>query len=77
MQAKIYSTELGERKVSTEAKTWGELKKELEKQGIKSNNMKAVIGETKTTMTTADTKLPTYNFTLFLMQEKTKAGENI
>jgi len=74
MKVKVFSTQMGEREVETEATTWEGLQGDLKKQGISFNKMKAVIGETKLTLEAGGAMLPAQGFTLFLMNKKTKAG---
>ena len=74
MEVKVFSTQMGEKTVTTQATTWEELQGDLKKQGISFNKMKAVIGETKLTLEAGGAMLPAQGFTLFLMNKKTKAG---
>lgn len=82
----VFSTK-GKKKsvVSTEATTWGELKKDLTEQGIDTNGVKAIVGETQTTLESSKAVLPkgldirgkiTDNFTLFLTPIKVKSGND-
>lgn len=59
---------------STEAVTWGQLKKEINTKNISLSNMKAVIGETQVTLESEEAQLLDGDFTLFLMPVKTKSG---
>ena len=74
MLVKVFSTQMGEREVETNATTWGDLQNDLKKQSIGFSKMKAVIGETKLTLEADGAMLPAQGFTLFLMNKKTKAG---
>lgn len=74
MKVKVFSTQMGEREIETQATTWEGLQKDLSGEGISFNKMKAVIGETKLTLEAGGATLPTQGFTLFLMNKKTKAG---
>jgi hypothetical protein len=74
---KIYTSNTGDGKViTTEARTFGELKNDLQANGILFNNesMKAVIGETRTTLELDGAILPETDFGLFLFPKKTKSG---
>lgn len=74
VEVKVYSSLMGEKVISTTACTWGQLQKQLDKDGVSYNGMKAVIGETKMTMESSASQLPDTGFTLFLMPVKTKSG---
>lgn len=58
----------------SEGNTWAEVKKELDELKIPYAGMKAVIGETKHTLESANAIMPAENFSLFLMPIKTKSG---
>lgn len=60
--------------ISTTSTKWGELKKEIEKQGYSLSNTKAVIGKSKVNLEHPEAELPEDNFTLFLLPVKTKSG---
>lgn len=72
----VYSPQIGEKKVETSAKTWGELQNDLSSAGINISGMKSVIGETQLTLESGKAVLPEEDFTLFLMQKKTKSGSD-
>lgn len=59
---------------STEAVTWGQLKREINTKNISLSNMKAVIGETQVTLESEEAQLLDGDFTIFLMPVKTKSG---
>lgn len=69
--------------VETEANTWGELKEALAAEDVEVKNMKAIVGETQTTLESSAAVLPkgltqagevTKDFTLFLTPVKVKSG---
>lgn len=60
--------------IATTSTKWGELKKEIEKQGYSLSNTKAVIGKSKVNLEHPDAELPEDNFTLFLLPVRTKSG---
>lgn len=73
-------------KVETEATTWAELKRDLAANNIDYSNMKAIVGETKTSLDLDNAVLPvgvtvgdkvSNNFTLFLSPKAQKAGRHI
>lgn len=83
-QVTVFSTK-GKRKsvVVTEANTWGELKKDLLKEGIETTGFKAIVGENQVTLESSAASLPkgltpagevTKDFTLFLNPIKVKSG---
>jgi hypothetical protein len=74
MIVKVFSTQMGEKSVETQATTWEGLQSDLRKEGISYDKMKAVIGENKLTLEAGQAMLPATGFTLFLMNKKTKAG---
>jgi hypothetical protein len=74
MKVKIFSTQMGEKEIETQATTWGELQADLTNDNIPFNGMRAVIGNTKITLEARGAMLPVEGFTLFLMNKKTKAG---
>jgi hypothetical protein len=76
MKVKVFSTQMGEKELETNATTWGALQSDLKKKGISFSKMKAVIGETKLTLEADGAMLPVAGFTLFLMNKKTKAGQD-
>jgi len=60
--------------VVTQASTWSALQSDLSENGVIYDNMKAVVGETRVTLESPHAQLPDGDFTLFLMQKKSKAG---
>lgn len=60
--------------VSSSAKTWSELQKDLSSKSISYSGMKAVVGETRLTVESPNAVLPETNFSLYLMPVKTKSG---
>lgn len=74
----LYSTagKQGANPLNSEAGTWGQLKKEIQRMNNAPSlsNMKAVIGETNLTVEHDEAVLPEGDFTLFLMPIKTKSG---
>ena len=74
MRVKVFSTQMGEKEIETNATTWGELQVDLKKNGVGYSKMKAVVGETKVTLEADGALLSPQGFTLFLMNKKTKAG---
>lgn len=60
--------------IESDAPMWGELKRELTRRNISLSNMKAVIGENQLTVESDEAMLPDGDFTLFLMNVKTKSG---
>jgi hypothetical protein len=83
-QVTVFSTKGKKRSVvTTEANTWGELKKDLLNEGIETNNMKSIVGENQVTLESSAAVLPkgltpagevTKDFTLFLTPIKVKSG---
>lgn len=74
MKVKVYSTQMGEKEIDTQALDWGGLQQELRRNGISYKGMKSVIGETKHTLEVDSAGIPQTDFTLFLMPVKTKSG---
>lgn len=65
----------GAKSLSTDIKTWAELRNELNKAGISTDNMKAMVGQTKTNLIEDGALLPTNDFTLYLTPGKIKSGK--
>ena len=61
-------------KVDSEARTFGELKKEVKE--VKWDGMRVVERSTKNTLDMDEATLPAGEFTLFLVPEKVKSGGN-
>lgn len=59
----------------SEAKTWGQLKKELSSKGVEHNNMKAVIGENQEELKTDEQEIVNQNISLFLTPVRVKSGD--
>ncbi len=71
----VYSTVGGSAKtVETNAVNWGELQKDLDKQGVSYSGMKAVDGGSKVTFENPEGVLPEGDMKLFLFPVKTKSG---
>lgn len=71
----VYSSNLGNGKtIETSATTFGALQTDLNSDGIYTDNMRAVIGETKVTLEHPDAALPEGDFKIFLLPIKTKSG---
>lgn len=62
------------KEIQTEALNWGELQKQLDREGVKYEGMKAVDGATKVTFEANDASLPEGDLNLFLFPVKTKSG---
>lgn len=62
------------RSIDTSAENWGQLKAELNKCGIITDNAEAVLEEGKLTLSHPDAALPPGDFRLFLVPTKNKAG---
>lgn len=76
-QVLIFNTNGANKTITTNATTWGELESQLNRDGITTSGMKAVIGETKLSMDSAQSVLPTENFRVFLLPQKTKSGSSV
>lgn len=77
---KLISTELSRpHTMTSSATTWGELKDEIESQGILSNldSMVAVLSTTKTTLDLPSALLPTgiSEYKIYFSQKAIKAGK--
>ena len=74
----VYST-MGKKNTSfvCEGNTFNDLKKVMRGLDIKHNGMKAVVGETRVTLESANAIIPDTDFTLFLMPIKTKSGASV
>lgn len=72
---KVVSTTAGTKvTIETSVSTWGQLKKDSKMASLLGSNMTAVVRETKVNLEHDDAVLPTGDFTIFLVQTKTKAG---
>ncbi len=60
--------------VTTDATTWGQLRAVSEVRGLLADNMDYVVKETKVGLASDESVLPTGDFTVFMIQKKTKAG---
>lgn len=66
----------GKKEVMSSASTWGDLKNDLESNGISTSDMKAMERATKVTYEKADAVLPTGEFVIFLTTgKKMKSGK--
>ena len=72
----VYSTSNGTSRIESAATTWAELRSDMVSLGISSSNMKAIIGETRTTLESSMSVLPAGDFKLFLTPVKTKSGSS-
>lgn len=72
---KIVSTEGGNRTISTNATTWGELKTKLSEEGYNMDVMRATAKETRHTYESNDAVLDSNVSTLYLTPQKTKSGQ--
>jgi len=59
---------------SSSANTWADLKKDLKKQGMSTEDMSAIIGETDQELKSELETIPEGEFTLFLSPQKVKSG---
>lgn len=73
---KIYSTTGQGGNIETNVTTLGELKPILEDRGINFSNMKMLLGDTKNEVSLDEAVLPTGNFKIFLVPQKTKSGNS-
>jgi hypothetical protein len=71
---KIYSTVGTAGTIITNVETLRELKPLLEDKGINYNEMKLLVGETKNELSVDESILPSGDFKLYLMPQKTKSG---
>lgn len=63
------------KEIETSASTWGDLKSQLDREGVSTNGLTAVVGETEVTLESNGAQLPNMeNFTLFLLPTKVKSG---
>jgi len=71
----VYNT-LGscETKLTSSARTWKELKADLDKKGIPHSQMKALVGETQQDLQDDDEILEMRELSLFLTPIKVKSG---
>lgn len=72
----VVSTRENVRKeINSDATTWGQLKTEIERQGVSTGDMKAMIRENKNNLENDGASLPSGEFTLFLTPGKVKSGK--
>lgn len=71
---KVYSTVGASGEVVTNVETLRELKPILISKGIDIAGMKLVVGETRNELSIDEAVLPTGDFKLYLMPQKTKSG---
>lgn len=62
------------KKFMTSARTWGELKQEVSRQGLSLNNVEAILNPGKLTLNRDESELPDTNFKVYLVPTKNKAG---
>lgn len=62
------------KRFETRARTWRELKPEIERQGLSLAGQEAVMRPGNVTLTRDDAELPNEDFRIFLLPTKNKAG---
>lgn len=74
----VFSTK-GRKKsqIESNAQTWGQLKEDLLREGIDTQGLKSIIGETQLSLESNKAVLPDYDFVLFLSPVKVKSGCDI
>src|SRR5690606_29812425 len=78
MKVTVFSTKGKKRTtVETTAQVWGDLKKQMNEEGIETSGMKSIIGETQLSLESNKAVLPDYDFVLFLSPIKVKSGCDI
>jgi len=79
MKVTVFSTKGRKRsEVNAEVATWGELKSVLAAEGIETEGMRAIIGESQVTLESSKALLPVdFDFTLFLSPIKVKSGADV
>jgi len=71
----LYATRGGKKeKITTSAKTWGELKGEVSSAGFDVKKLHATESITKSNLVNDQALIPQQNFTLFLTPKETKSG---
>jgi hypothetical protein len=72
----VFSTGGNNRKVTfpSSAKTWGDLKNDMDDNGVSYDGMTAVERTSKNAFTVNESVLPEGDFLIYLMPEKTKSG---
>lgn len=73
----VFSTQSSDRptvQIAGGAK-WSELKTAIQNAGISTNNMKAMIRDSRVTLEHGDAVIPNADFTLMLTPGKVKSGE--
>lgn len=71
----VFSTKGKKRQVvESGADTWGQLKEDLLREGVDTQGLKSIIGETQLSLESAKAVLPDYDFVLFLSPVKVKSG---
>lgn len=65
------------KRFETRARTWAELRPEIEAQGLSLNGVEAVMRPGNVTLTRNDAELPNEDFKIFLVPTKNKAGASI
>lgn len=69
----VWSSVGGSKVIETEASNWSELQKQLSKENVKTDGMKAVTGD-KITLEHPEAVLPAGDLNLFLFPVQTKSG---
>lgn len=78
MKVTVFSTKGKKRStVETTAQTWGQLKEDLLREGVDTQGLKSIIGETQLSLESNKAVLPDYDFVLFLSPIKVKSGVDI
>lgn len=62
------------RKFTTRAETWGAIQSEILSQGLKLENVEAILKPGNLTLSHADSALPPGDFKIYLVPTKNKAG---
>jgi hypothetical protein len=71
----VFSTKGKKRQtIESGADTWGQLKEDLLKEGVDTQGLKSIIGETQLSLESSKAVLPDYDFVLFLSPVKVKSG---
>lgn len=65
------------KRFDTNARTWGELKPEIERQQISLAGVEAIMRPGNVTLTRNDAELPREDFKIFLVATKNKAGATL
>lgn len=65
------------KRFETNARTWGDLKPEIERQGLSLSGVEALLRPGNVTLSRNDAELPDEDFKVFLIPTKNKAGDNL